>query len=79
MRTVAAAISTIGGTYGKTVSLSDHIPTREGYDFTGWYSDQALTQKITELRMIGNRTDLRRVDKERSKRRGESIYGCVWK
>ena len=49
-------ISTIGGTYGKTVSLSDHIPTREGYDFTGWYSDQALTQKITELRMIGNRT-----------------------
>ena len=49
-------ISAIWGTYGKTVSLSDHIPTREGYDFTGWYSDQALTQKITELRMIGNRT-----------------------
>ena len=49
-------ISAIGGTYGKTVSLSDYIPTREGYDFTGWYSDQALTQKITELRMIGNRT-----------------------
>ena len=49
-------ISAIGGTYGKTVSLSDYIPTREGYDFTGWYSDQALTQRITELRMIGNRT-----------------------
>ena len=49
-------ISAIWGTHGKTVSLSDHIPTREGYDFTGWYSDQALTQKITELRMIGNRT-----------------------
>ena len=49
-------ISAIGGTYGKTVSLSDYIPTREGYAFTGWYSDQALTQRITELRMIGNRT-----------------------
>ena len=49
-------ISAIWGTYGKTVSLSDYIPTREGYDFTGWYSDQALTQRITELRMIGNRT-----------------------
>ena len=49
-------ISAIGGTYGKTVSLSDYIPTREGYDFTGWDSDQALTQRITELRMIGNRT-----------------------
>ena len=49
-------ISAIGGTYGKTVSLSDYIPTREGYDFTGWYSDQALTQRITELRTIGNRT-----------------------
>ena len=49
-------ISAIGGTYGKTVSLSDYIPTREGYDFTGWYSDQALTQRITELRLIGNRT-----------------------
>ena len=38
------------------IRLSDHIPTREGYDFTGWYSDQELTQRITELRLIGNRT-----------------------
>ena len=51
-----SSIHAIRTTSGKTINLSDYIPTRNGYDFTGWYSDQELTQRITELRMIGNRT-----------------------
>ncbi len=42
--------------YGKTVDLSDYTPTREGYDFNGWYADKALTEKITSIRLNGNKT-----------------------
>ncbi len=41
--------------YGKTVDLSDYTPTREGYDFNGWYADKALTDKITSIRLNGNK------------------------
>ncbi len=50
------SISAIGGTYGKTINLFNYIPTRAGYDFTGWYSDQGLTQKITEIKLNSSRT-----------------------
>ncbi len=41
--------------YGTTVSL-DKVPTCESYTFTGWYADKALTDKITNVKMTGNKT-----------------------
>ena len=41
---------------GTTIDLSDYTPTREGYDFTGWYADAELTEKITEIRLTSNKT-----------------------
>ena len=38
------------------LTLSKYIPTREGYEFTGWYSDKALTAKITSIRLTKNTT-----------------------
>ena len=34
-------------TYGQAVTLAD--PTRTGYTFGGWFTDEARTQKITEI------------------------------
>ena len=41
---------------GHTIYLSGYLPTREGYQFSGWYADQNLTQPVTEIRLNGNRT-----------------------
>ena len=40
---------------GTKVTL-DKTPTRESYTFTGWYTDKALTDKITNVKMTGNKT-----------------------
>lgn len=40
---------------GTKVTL-DKTPTRESYTFTGWYSDKALTQKITSVTMNSDKT-----------------------
>ena len=40
---------------GTTVSL-DKVPAREGYDFTGWFSDQALTTPVTQVVMDASKT-----------------------
>ncbi len=40
---------------GTTVTL-DKAPVRESYTFTGWYTDKALTDKITNVKMTGNKT-----------------------
>ena len=34
----------------------DKEPTREGYVFTGWYADEELTDRITEIKMTSNKT-----------------------
>lgn len=39
-----------------TVVQLDKVPVREGYQFTGWYADADLTQRITSIRMTGDRT-----------------------
>ena len=41
---------------GHTINLFGYLPTREGYQFSGWYADQNLTQPVTEIRLNGNRT-----------------------
>ena len=38
------------------LTLSKYIPAREGFAFTGWYSDKALTDKITSVRLTKNMT-----------------------
>lgn len=40
---------------GTTVKL-DKVPTRTGYTFDGWYADEELTQKITDIKLTGNKT-----------------------
>lgn len=34
----------------------DKVPTREGYTFTGWYADEELTERITEIKMTSDKT-----------------------
>ena len=51
-----SSIKTISMTYGNTIDLSGYAPARDGYDFSGWYSDKGLTNKITEIKLTGNKT-----------------------
>lgn len=34
----------------------DKVPAREGYTFTGWYADAALTERVTQIMMTADRT-----------------------
>ena len=54
--TGGSAISTYYAVSGTSVDLSTYVPTREGYDFIGWYSDSALKNKITSLTLSSNAT-----------------------
>ena len=42
--------------YGSVVDLTSYTPTKEGYSFTGWYTDEALTDKIESITLIGDTT-----------------------
>ena len=43
--------------YKKNTAVDlDKAPTREGYTFTGWYADEELTERITEIRMTSDKT-----------------------
>ena len=39
-----------------SIAVLDKVPVREGYYFTGWYRDQELTDRITEIYMVLDRT-----------------------
>ena len=39
-----------------TIDLTDYTPIREGYEFTGWYADEDLMEKITSIRLTRNTT-----------------------
>ena len=49
-------ISSIRRAEYTTIDLTDYTPTREGYEFTGWYADEDLTEKITSIRLTRNTT-----------------------
>ena len=51
-----SSIKAVRAFEGHTINLSGYLPTREGYQFSGWYADQNLTQPVTEIRLDGNRT-----------------------
>lgn len=36
---------------GSTVDLTEYVPTKKKYRFTGWYADKKLTEPITEIVM----------------------------
>ena len=41
---------------GTTVDLSNTLPHREGYTFTGWYADEDLTEPIEKIKMNKDKT-----------------------
>ena len=47
-----SAIAKVTKEKGTTVDLGQYVPTREGYTFAGWYSDEALTQKVTSVKPV---------------------------
>ncbi len=49
-------ISSVRKSYGTTIDLTDYVPTKDGYIFTGWYSDAACTDEITSVRLTRNTT-----------------------
>lgn len=49
------AIGSTSHTRGAVVELNK-VPVRKGYIFTGWYSDEALTQKIDSLTVTASTT-----------------------
>ena len=51
-----SSIKAVRAFEGHTINLFGYLPTREGYEFSGWYADRNLTQPITEIRLDGNRT-----------------------
>ena len=46
-------IKGISTLFGTKVNLKAFTPVREGYEFTGWYSDKALTKPVDEVMVIG--------------------------
>ena len=51
-----SSIKAVRAWKGHMINLSGYRPTREDYEFSGWYADRNLTQPITEIRLDGNRT-----------------------
>ncbi len=50
------AVASIARDYGITIDLSAYTTTREGYNFTGWYSDADLNTPITSVQLVRNTT-----------------------
>lgn len=51
-----SAITRFLGVQGKTLDLTPYVPTKDGCEFDGWYSDSALTAKVTSLSLKGTVT-----------------------
>ena len=46
-----SAIASVIGVQGNTFDLTGYVPAKDGYDFNGWYSDAALTKKVTSFKL----------------------------
>ncbi|MCD8151542.1 MAG: InlB B-repeat-containing protein [Clostridiales bacterium] len=51
-----SAIDPITAEDGTVIDLSDYTPTKEGYTFSGWYSDQELKTKVTSVTLTDDLT-----------------------
>ena len=56
-------IASVEKAKGTVVDLSSYTPTRSGYDFEGWFSDEALTNKVTSIKMDSDKTVYAKWDK----------------
>ena len=41
---------------GSVIDLSQYTPEKDGFSFTGWYTDAALTEAASSVTLDGNRT-----------------------
>ncbi len=51
-----STINSVTAVEGTVIDLSDYTPTRSGYTFQGWYTDSALTTKVTSVTMNADQT-----------------------
>ena len=51
-----SAIPGVRETYNTYIDLTKYVPTRHGYTFVGWYSEQSLVNKVSNIYLTGNRT-----------------------
>lgn len=51
-----SAIPDVRETYNTYIDLTKYVPTRHGYTFVGWYSEQSLVNKVSDIYLTGDRT-----------------------
>lgn len=51
-----SAIPGVRETYNTRIDLTKYVPTRHGYTFVGWYSEQSLVNKVSDIYLTGDRT-----------------------
>lgn len=51
-----SAIASVTKIAHSRVDLSSYVTTKPGYEFAGWYTDKALTNKVTTIRLSRNMT-----------------------
>ena len=51
-----SAVGSVSGACGTAVDLGRYVPVREGYVFGGWYADKALNDRVSEIRLTGDRS-----------------------
>ena len=51
-----SAIPGVRETYNTYIDLTKYVPTRHGYIFVGWYSEQSLVNKVSDIYLTGDRT-----------------------
>ena len=51
-----SAIPGVRETYNTYIDLTKYVPTRHGYTFVGWYSEQSLVNKVSDTYLTGDRT-----------------------
>ena len=51
-----SAIPDVRETYNTYMDLTRYVPTRHGYTFVGWYSEQSLVNKVSDIYLTGDRT-----------------------
>ena len=51
-----SAITDMREAYNTRISLTKYVPTRQGHTFNGWYSDQSLTNQVSEVSLTKNMT-----------------------
>ena len=51
-----SAIPDVRETYNTRIDLTKYVPTRHGYTFVGWYSEQSLVNKVSDIYLTGDTT-----------------------